>query len=156
MKKAKKLLMSIMLLCGMFMLTGCFNKTALTAEQFKVEAEGVGYSVLYVTDQTVNADIAKNIYLAIDSGMKYQIEFWELDSVENAQILYNANQSKFENLKTSGSVETTVTVGNSAKYTLATGGKYKVVSRIDNTVIYVDADATYKDNIKDFLKQLGY
>lgn len=80
----------------------CFSKTALTAEQFKNGAEESGYSVLDVTDQTEYAEVAKNIYLALD------------------------------------------------------GEKYQVVSRIDNTVIYVDADEAYKDDVKDFLKQLGY
>ena len=31
-----------------------------------------------------------------------------------------------------------------------------VVSRIDNTVIYVNVDNNYKDTVKDILDELGY
>ena len=31
-----------------------------------------------------------------------------------------------------------------------------VVSRIDNTVIYVNVDDNYKDTVKDILDELGY
>ena len=31
-----------------------------------------------------------------------------------------------------------------------------VVSRIDNTVIYVDVDDNYKENVKTILDELGY
>ena len=34
-------------------------------------------------------------------------------------------------------------------------GKYMVVSRIDNTVIYVNVNDNYKDTVKDILKELG-
>ena len=64
-------------------------------------------------------------------------------------IFINLNKEKT-------SIETNVELKNYSKYTLLSSGKYMVVSRINNTVIYVNADANYKDNIKNILDELGY
>lgn len=45
---------------------------------------------------------------------------------------------------------------NFQKYTLSTESKYKVISRIDNTVIYLNVDDNYKEEVKNVLKELGY
>ncbi len=45
---------------------------------------------------------------------------------------------------------------NYSTYSLTTNGKYKYLSRIDNTLIYIDASDDYKDAIKDIIKELGY
>ena len=37
-----------------------------------------------------------------------------------------------------------------------TNGKYKYLSRIDNTLVYVDVDESYKDIVKDIMKEIGY
>jgi len=47
-------------------------------------------------------------------------------------------------------------MGNNSKYTLKTNGEYKVVSRIEDTVIYVDVDEKYEDDVKEILKEIGY
>ena len=45
---------------------------------------------------------------------------------------------------------------NYSKYTLQSDNKYMVVSRIEDTVVYVKVDSKYKDQIKDLLKEIGY
>lgn len=101
-------------------------------------------------------DYITQVYLAIDDSYKYQIEFYELSDADYASSFYNNNKSIFEESKSSSAVETSVSSGNNSKYTLVTNGKYKVVSRIDNTVIYVNVDDEYKAEVKDLLEELGY
>ena len=139
-----------------FLLTGCGNKTALTSEDFKSKMEGNSFVVQDATSQMASYDYITQVYLAIDDSYKYQIEFYELSDADYASSFYNNNKSIFEESKSSSAVETSVSSGNNSKYTLVTNGKYKVVSRIDNTVIYVNADEDYKTEIKDLLKELGY
>ena len=47
-------------------------------------------------------------------------------------------------------------MGNNSKYTLKTKDEYKVVSRIEDTVIYADVDEKYEDEVKEILKEMGY
>lgn len=36
-------------------------------------------------------------------------------------------------------------MSNYSKYALSTSGEYKVVSRIENTAVYLNVDSSYKD-----------
>lgn len=79
-----------------------------------------------------------------------------MDDVDSASSFYNNNTQIFENAKSSTGVETSVSLGNYSKYTLQSNNKYQVVSRVDNTVIYVDESDAYMSDIKDVLDDLGY
>ena len=95
-------------------------------------------------------------YLAISSDYSYQLEFYELLDDAYATAFYNNNKTIFENAKGKVTSETNVNLKNSSKYTLSSNGLYMVVSRINNTVIYLKVNDTYRDTVKDVLKELGY
>ena len=78
--------------------------------------------------------------MAIDDSQDYQIEFYDLSNVDYASSFSSNNKSIFEESKSSSAVETSVSRSNDSKYTLVTNCKYKLVSRIKNTVIYVNVD----------------
>ena len=59
-------------------------------------------------------------------------------------------------MKSNSSVQTNINGKNYSKYTLSSDGKYMIVSRINNTVVYLDVDSSYKDEIKTILNELGY
>ena len=156
MKRVKQLLMGLMCFVVLFTLTGCGNNTAITSDDFKSKMESSGYTVQEATNQMSDYDYIKQVYIAISSDSTYQIEFYELSDNDYASSFFNNNKKTFEDSKSSGSTETSVSVGNNEKYTLTTNGKFKVVSRIDNTVIYLNVDDNYKSSVKDVLKNLGY
>jgi len=131
------------------------EKTPITADTFNFTMQSKGY---IMTDSTWQFAQYENYmtksYIAQKAG--YQIEFYELSSVENAIDMYNTNKLIFELQETDASVSTTASMKNYSKYSLSTNGKYKYLSRIDNTFIYVDVDESYKDTVKDLMKELGY
>ena len=94
--------------------------------------------------------------MALEEDYDYKIEFYKLAEEDNAISFYKTNKEIFENSKDSVSAEKSISLGNNSKYTLKTKDKYKVVSRIENTVIYVDVDAKYEDEVKEILKEIGY
>ena len=95
-------------------------------------------------------------YVAAPSDLSYQIEFLELDSDASAKNMFASNQRIFQDTSSSNKAESSVSVSNYAKYTLESNGKYKVISRIDNTLVYVDAEIKYKDDVNKLLDELGY
>lgn len=131
------------------------EKTPISADTFNTTMEGKGYVMTDSTSQFAQyGSLMTKSYIAQKGG--YQIEFYELSSEENAISMYNTNKAKFESQKANTSTSSTVSMNNYATYSLTTNGKYKYVSRIDNTLVYVDVDETYKDTVKDIIKEIGY
>ena len=155
MKKLTRIVVLLVLIC--IFITGCGNKKALTAAEFsdKMSAENK-YLVYDATNQFSNYDYIKKVYIVADKDANYQLEFYELDSTENAISFIKSNRKTFENAKGKSSVESEVEIANYYKYTLKSNKKYKVLSRIDSTAVYVDVDETYKDQIDKILEEIGY
>ena len=76
--------------------------------------------------------------------------------LENALAFYNLNKSIFTAEETKYSVSTNIDKERKNKYTLTTDDKYKVIFRIDSTVLYVDAPKESKNDVKKIIKKLGY
>ena len=144
------------IITGLVIINKNKNKESITANEFKNKMEDMNYIVVDAKDQFEEYDYIEKVYLAAPKNYKYQIEFYEMDEEEQAISFYNNNQEIFESYNSSASAETNVSIGNNAKYTLTTEDEYRLLSRIDNTVIYVHVDKEYKDEIKEVLKELGY
>lgn len=156
MKKIFKRLSVFSILFAMiFMVSGC-SKKAITAQTYKIKMESKGYDVEDVTSQYSSQIDIKKGYVALDEDGEYQIEFYELGDNDTAISMYNNNKSIFENSKDSVSSEVNLNGSNFSKYSLSTGGKYKVVCRIDNTLIYLNVPSSKKDEVKKVLDYLGY
>ena len=132
------------------------EKTSITASDFYTIMSQKGYNVQDANSQFSDYNYIKQVYLAASKDYSYQIEFYELLDDSYATSFYNNNKSIFESSKGNVSAETSVGLKNYSKYTLSSNGKYMVVSRIDNTVIYVNVEDNYKDTVKSILDELGY
>jgi len=148
----------ILMLVGLIVfLTACSSKKeAIDEDQFIRIMNDEGFSIKNVESQFEQYGYFEEAYLAIDSNNNYQIEFYELEEENYALNFYNNNKSKFENEKSSTYVDSNIDLINTNKYTLTTNNEYKVISRIDDTVIYLDVDKKYKKEVNDILKKLGY
>lgn len=131
------------------------EKTPISASTFNTTMEGKGCVMTNSTSQFAQyPSYMSESYVAQKTG--YQIEFYELTSEENAISMYNTNKTKFESQKTNASASATASMNNYATYSLTTNGKYKYLSRIDNTLVYIDVDESYKDIVRDIMKEIGY
>ena len=151
----KKLILCSVALVTLFVLTGC-SKKSITADMFKSKMTSKGYYVEDVTSQYDYSGVMKKGYVAIDSERNYQIEFFQLKDQENAISMYNTNKEKFENEKGSSNISKNIDGSNFSKFSLTTNGKYKVVCRVDNTLLYLNVSTKYKDKVIDILDYLGY
>lgn len=132
------------------------DKEPVIAQEFIVTMEGKGYVVENVKSQFADYDYINKAYVAAKDDYSYQIEFYETTDEVSADSFYNNNKSIFESSKSNSAKETDVNLKNSSKYTLQSNEEYKVVSRIDNTVIYINVDKKYKSEVDEILKQIGY
>lgn len=131
------------------------EKVSMSADNFKTMMESKEYTV---TDTTSLFAKYENYMLKSYVARKndYQIEFYELSNEENAISMYATNKSKFESQISNAYARTSVSMKNYEKYSLTANGKYKYLSRIDNTLIYIDANEEYKDEITNCMKEIGY
>jgi len=110
--------------------------------------EQKNYIITDATSQFSQYSYVDQVYIAGDNNYNYQIEFYELSDESNAIGFYNNNAANFQARKGKSAAQTNINGKNFSKYTLSSEGKYMVVSRIDNTVIYIDVDSSYKDEVK--------
>lgn len=153
--KRNKIIMVLALFFAFLTLTACGgNNTALTATQFKEKmAAKSGFQVVDVTKQYEGQDV-KQAYIATNGT--WQIEFYEQNSEKSAKTSFDINKSNFEKIKNSTAVTTEKIVGNVSRYTQVSSGKFSVISRIDNTFIYLNVDERYKNEAQEILRDLGY
>lgn len=145
------------IIVGVVIINKNLNKEPITAGDFKDIMEDKDFEIIDAKEnQLTEYDYVKKAYVALEEDYDYQIEFYKLDEEEDAISFYNTNKKIFESYKGSSSAETSVSMGNNSKYTLKTNDEYKVVSRIENTVIYADVDEKYEDEVKEILKEIGY
>lgn len=156
MKKIKSLFIGIFAIAAVLLLTGCTNKTAISEADFKSKMEEKNFVVQDATYQFENYEYVKKALLAQKEDYSYQIEFYILDTITNAESFFETNKDIFEESKSNGSTETSVSLGNNDKYTLSTDGQYKLISRIDNTMIYLNVAEDNREEVKELVEELGY
>ena len=149
----KKLLISLLILT-LFFITGCTTKATLSVETFSRTMEKKGFTINDATAEFLTIPGVEKHLIAQSIDKGYQIQFYILDSEITAQSVYAQCKDKFAS--TGAGSNTEVSSGNFQKYTQVNNGKYSVVSRISNTIIYVNADNIYQEQIKSILKDIGY
>ncbi len=150
----KKLLFVLILLSTLF-ITGCTTKETLEPNQFKIQIEKKGFIVVDQTSAVIhlNADLNYS-YIATTPDERYAIEYYSFNGESGAQAFYA--QKHADITATGGQVSTELNQGNYQKYTLNHNGKYTIISRISNTVVFVHADKNYMEEINIIVKDVGY
>lgn len=151
----KKILTGFILICSLFLLTGCGTKKSIDVEQFTKIAKDKGYEVVDVTEQYASFGYIKSGTVATDN-YNWQVEFYILEDEVGAKNMFESNKTKFKKEKGNSNTYSEVNLKNYSTYTLKTNNKYKYLSRVDSTLIYCDVDAKYEKEAKAFIKELGY
>lgn len=131
------------------------GKESITASEFYDEMNDEGLMVIDVTDQYASYGIDE-AYIAVESNQEYQIEFYELSSVSKAENMFETNKEYFEDRAGSKRVTSSYGFGNYDIYSLTSNGDFMYLCRIDNTLLYIDVDDSYKDEVKEIIDELDY
>lgn len=132
-----------------------FEKESIKAREFASLMEDENYEIVDITSQ-YEAYGVDEAYIAVDSDQDYQIEFYELSSESKAKSMFESNKDYFEDGAGSSKVTSSYSVGNYNLYSLTSNGDYMYLCRVDNTLLYIDVEDEYKDEVKDIVEELGY
>ena len=139
------------------LLTACGDKTSVSSTDFETVAKQKGYIVQDGTDYFSAYDYIKLATLATPSDKAFQIEFYELNDDAVAKSFYDSNKSDFKLMKGPDSLETIDSGSNYDIYKLEMYGKFMMIERVDNTVVYVHStDSENKTAIESFMEELKY
>lgn len=150
------IILALVTVGGMVFKSASQPKPAITASDFYNKMSQKNYTVQDATSQFANYDYVKKVYLAQDSNANYQIEFYEVVDDATAVTFFGNNKAIFENSKGNTSSSAHFYGVNFSTYSVTANNKYKGLSRINNTIIYYDVDSTYKNDVENILKELGY
>ncbi len=151
----KKILLITILITSLLFLTGC-GKKALTIEEFTSSFDTNKYTVgEYQNGQidTVIDGIQRGAYITNGS---YTIDFYILENTSKAEALFKDEKATFEASKDGKTIENSIKINNYESYELTTDLMYMYTCRIDNTLLYINANVEDKDEIKSLVKKLGY
>ena len=147
----KKLSLAILGVLMLFTFSACKKeeevRKPISSDSFKLVGESDDYEI---TDVTESLNNNKGIMKALVARVKnkYQVEYYTLDDSEVAQKMYDRNKKRFESQKNDNDKAEIVETDNYSEY--------KLLCKIDNTLVYADVDEQYKDSVVEFAKQLGY
>ena len=155
MKKLGKILAGI---CGVFCLAaavGCAaKKVPVTAAEFSRRMEQEGYSILDATEQFEGQVVSAT--LAVEQSGAYQIEFFEVETEQQAKIAFEQNKVTFESERGPASSRYENNGPNFSVYAQTSNGKYSYVCRVGQTFIYASVPEQNKEAVKSAIKSLGY
>jgi hypothetical protein len=152
----KKILYLVpLLLIVLVLVSGCENKKPITAETFQEVMEKREYKVLDYTESYSDAGV-KKVLESADMENNFGIKYFEFNSEDEAKDFYEFHQDFLDNNNAVKKSQIKTEMNNYQKYTLTADDQLYVLSRIDNTLVTVDAPKRYKDDIKEVLKELGY
>ncbi len=146
----KKVFKITLVICLVIILSGCGNKKIVTSDKFYNTYSKLNYVINEVTEQTEDESIKKIITA---NNMKYQIEYFEFDSIDNAKKSFESNKKSFERISDNNNY---TSKNNYEKFTQEEKDKFNVIVRVDNTLIYCSANIEYKDQVKKDIKKIGY
>ena len=149
----KKILSGVLCFMLVLVLTGCANKKKIDGEKFKEIMGEKKFTVVETGNNEDNSDIA---YIAQDENGRYQIEFYTLSSIDNAKSKFKSYKDAINNENTSNRKTNNISTSKYEKYTLETSKIYYVISRIEDTMIFLTVDPEYKSEVNKIIKELGY
>lgn len=151
----KKIFLVLVLMSSFLLLTGC-GKKALTIEGFTSSFDTNKYTVdEYQNGQidTVIDGLQRGAYV---TNGAYTIDFYILENTSKAEALFKDEKATFEASKDGKTIENSIKINNYESYELTTDLMYMYTCRVDNTLLYINANVEDKDEIKSLVKSLGY
>ena len=149
----KRMLNIILSFVMLFAITGCGSKVVITDSDFKSKAESYNYEVGDVTNDYTAGSVEKVLAINLSNGEMY---FYIFSDNSEAANFFNEGKDYYQNYKSGTSSEVSSAMGNYSKYALTSDGYYLYICRVDNTVVAAKVKESSKDEVKAFIKELGY
>ena len=154
MKTNKMVIVLISVVILMCSLVGCSSKTAIDADTFVKTMYAENFTVTDVTNEIEANGLVTSLLVA--SNENYEIEFYVLTDNNTAASIFHNSKESYDDEYSVRTTSLSVTLGNYSYYAFVADGGFHMIARIDNTMLWCDADKAYKDEIIALVEKLGY
>ncbi len=135
----------VLVLCA---LVGCAPLTGCSKEDFVIAAEEQGFTVSLPTGENISVVVA-------DNG-KYKILFYEYKDEKASRDAFSLREEAFDRKYHEKYMSLKQNSDNYNYYSFTANEEFHIISRVDNTLFFCEADKKYKDEILAFAEELGY
>ena len=149
----KKLLKSSLIVLCILFLCACDSKEVKLEREFKDFFKDKDYTIVEVDDK-IDVKSILNAYAVIKNDGSYQIEYYIFSDERSAEVSYLSNKNNF-NDNFDGKISD-YDGSNYSKLTMKTDTNYYIVERVENTLLYMNVENEYKDEVEELLKEMGY
>lgn len=152
----------IMLILVIFIISGISfinynrSKPSISAETFVQSMTDKNFSITDRTDKYSDYGYVEHAYIAISSDFANQIEFYSLSDIDKGKEFYKEKKKELKESRRKGESKKSNDYRYYNKFVLSSDDQYKMLYRINDTVVYVDVRTKYKDEILNILKDIGY
>lgn len=162
--KKTRLLVALLLIAALALsLAACSKKTPATVEQFQNEVKERGYEEVVIdldtVDETTRATIdqVSAAMKLVDDNPSCSARFYVAKNENSAKNLFAGIKPLAENTAEGGvKTQAEVNLRNYNYYRVKGDSMICVLARIDNTLLYLQADNALEDEVDDIVKTLGY
>ncbi len=150
----KRIFATIVCICLMFSLTACESKKPISADDFTRIMEDNDFTIKNVTEELESSGLTEEVLFA--SCNEYIVEFYILKDSETGESVFYYNKEVLDDKYSTTSFSTEINFNNYNYYAFNADGEFHLVARIDDTMIFCEADKEYRDDIIDIIETLGY
>jgi len=151
--KNKSVILGIFIILTVSILTGCGFYNYLDEDEFEDHFGALGYTILDEEEGLFDAD---SYLVATKEDVPFKIEYYEFDEEVEAKKAYEKYKDDIVKYITKSTKNKEV-YGNFYKKTVAESeADYIVISRVKNSLIFIDAENAYKAEIDKLLEDIEY
>ena len=155
MKCLKRIFTIIICFVMISFVTGC-SKKKISIEKFNEIMKEKGYKISDDIKLDNEEETVKKYSIVNDPDNKYMIQFYQFDSHEDAKLVYHKMRLELYSIPVKGSTSGSIERKKYYKFVLTNDDKYYIVSVIDNTLLFAYTKVENKNELKNFVKKIGY
>jgi len=154
----KRIIVAMLVAVLLLSLSACRSREAISAEEFSALMTEAGFTVENAIEMfdEVESGIAY-FFIAIAGSEEFVIEFLQYETAAEARAVYGELMRILEE-QIGNAATTEVNMPTFSRHTRRSTaqGRFGVVSRIENTVVFVHTDIENRDEVNAALDILGY
>lgn len=149
----KSVLLGVLIVVVTCLTTGCIFYNYVDPTEFKEQFSARGYTVEKIDKADYEAEY---ISKATKEDVPYEIIYYEFATDADAKKAYKSYKDSLPNLITSDSKDTETTGNVISKYICKSDNEYIVISRVKNSLIFINTTLDYQSEIDEILEDIEY
>lgn len=149
----KSVLLGVLIVLVTCLTTGCIFYNYVDPTEFKEQFSARGYTVEKIDKADYEADY---ISKATKEDVSYEVLYYEFATDADAKKAYKSYKDSLPNLITTDSKDTETTGNVVSKYICKSDNEYIVISRVKNSLIFVNTTLDYQNEIDEILEDIEY